>query len=47
MQGLLIGLVAVAIGGALCFRGHAALRVVIAGVIAGATGEGLLASVLA
>ena len=59
MQGLLIGLVAVVSGGALCFRGYAALRVVIAvwgafagfilgaGVIAGATGEGLLAAVLA
>ena len=57
MQGLLIGLVAVPIGGALCFRGYAALPVVIAvwgafagfrlgaGVIAGATGSGSRVSV--
>jgi hypothetical protein len=59
MEELLVGVVAVVIGGALCFRGYAALRVVIAvwggfagfllgaGVVAGATGEGLLASALA
>jgi hypothetical protein len=59
MEDLLVGLVAVTIGSALCFRGYAALRVVIAiwgafagfllgaGVVAGATGEGLLASALA
>jgi hypothetical protein len=59
MEDLLIGMIAVAVGGALCFRGYAALRVVIsvwgalagfvlgAGVVAGATGEGFLASALA
>jgi hypothetical protein len=59
MEDLLVGVVAVVIGGALCFRGYAALRIVIAvwgafagfvlgaGVVAGATGEGFLASVLA
>lgn len=59
MEDLLVGVVAVVVGGALCFRGYAALRVVIAiwgafvgfilaaGVVAGATGEGLLASALA
>jgi hypothetical protein len=59
MEDLLLGVVAVVIGGALCFRGYAALRVVIAawgafagfvlgaGVVAGATGEGFLASALA
>jgi hypothetical protein len=59
MEDLLVGVVAVVIGGALCFRGYAALRVVIAmwgafagfvlgaGVVAGATGEGFLASALA
>jgi hypothetical protein len=59
MEDLLVGVVAVVIGGALCFRGYAALRLVIAmwgafagfvlgaGVVAGATGEGLFASALA
>lgn len=59
MEDLLVGLIAVVIGGALCFRGYAALRLVIAawgafagfvlgaGVVAGATGEGFLASALA
>jgi hypothetical protein len=59
MEDLLVGVVAVVVGGALCFRGYAALRVVIAvwgafagfvlgaGVVAGATGEGFLASALA
>jgi hypothetical protein len=59
MEDLLVGGVAVVIGGALCFRGYAALRIVIAlwgafagfvlgaGVVAGATGEGYLASGLA
>jgi hypothetical protein len=59
MEDLLVGMVAVVIGGALCFRGYAALRVVIAlwgafagfvlgaSVVAGATGEGFLASALA
>jgi hypothetical protein len=59
MEDLLVGMIAVAVGGALCFRGYAALRVVIsvwgalagfvlgAGVVAGATGEGFLASALA
>jgi hypothetical protein len=59
VEDLLLGVVAIVIGGALCFRGYAALRIVItlwgafagfllgAGVVAGATGEGLLASALA
>jgi hypothetical protein len=59
MEDLLLGVVAVVIGGALCFRGYAALRVVIAawgafagfvlgaGLVAGATGEGFLVSALA
>jgi hypothetical protein len=59
MDDPLLGLIAVVIGGALCFRGYAALRAVIAvwgafagfvlgaGVVAGATGEGFLASALA
>jgi hypothetical protein len=59
VEDLLVGVVAVIIGGGLCFRGYAALRVVIAvwgafagfvlgaGVVAGATGEGFLASALA
>lgn len=59
MGDLLVGIIAVVIGCALCFRGYAALRVVIAvwgafagfvlgaGVVAGATGEGFLASALA
>jgi hypothetical protein len=59
MEDLLLGVIAVVIGGALCFRGYAALRIVIAtwgafagfilgaGVVAGATGEGFLASALA
>jgi hypothetical protein len=59
MEDLLVGTLAVAVGGALCFRGYAALRLVIsvwgafagfvlgAGVVAGATGEGFLASALA
>jgi hypothetical protein len=59
MEDLLLGVVAVVIGGALCFRGYAALRVVIAawgafagfvlgaGLVAGATGEGFLGSALA
>ena len=59
MEDLLLGVVALVIGGALCFRGHAALRIVItlwgafagfflgAGVVAGATGEGMFASALA
>jgi hypothetical protein len=59
MEDLLIGLVALVVGFALCFRGYAALRVVIsvwgafagfvlgAGMVAGATGEGFLASVTA
>lgn len=59
MPDLLLGLIAVGIGGALCFRGYAALRAMIAvwgafagfvlgaSLVAGATGEGLLASGLA
>jgi hypothetical protein len=59
MEDLVVGTVAVVVGGALCFRGYAALRIVIAlwgafagfllgaGVVAGATGEGFLASALA
>ena len=59
MEDLLVGVVAVVVGGALCFRGYAALRLVIAmwgafagfflgaGVVAGVTGEGFLASTVA
>jgi hypothetical protein len=59
MEDVIIGILAVAIGALLCFRGYAALRVVIAvwgtfagfllgaGLVAGVTGEGFLASVLA
>jgi hypothetical protein len=59
MEDLLLGVIAVVIGGALCFRGYAALRVVIAawgafvgfvlgaGVVSGVTAEGFLASGLA
>jgi hypothetical protein len=59
MEDLAIGILAVLIGGLLCFRGYAALRVVIAvwgtfvgfvlgaGLVANVTGEGLLASALA
>jgi hypothetical protein len=59
VQDVGIGLLAVVIGSLLCFRGYAALRVVIAvwgtfvgfmvgaGLVASATGEGLLASGLA
>jgi hypothetical protein len=59
VQELTVGLIAVLIGALLCFRGYAALRVVIAlwgafagfvlgaGLVAGVTGEGFLASVLA
>lgn len=59
MEDLLIGAIAVVVGGALCFRGYAALRIVItvwgtfvgfflgAGAVAVLSGEGLLASALA
>jgi hypothetical protein len=59
MEDVGIGILAVVIGSLLCFRGYAALRVVIAvwgtfvgfvvgaGLVAGVTGEGLLASALA
>jgi hypothetical protein len=59
VQDVIIGILAVVIGSLLCFRGYAALRVVIAvwgtfagflagaGLVAGVTGEGLLASALA
>ena len=59
MENVVIGILAVLIGSLLCFRGYAALRVVIAvwgtfvgflvgaGLVAGVTGEGLLASALA
>ncbi|TVR35645.1 MAG: DUF4203 domain-containing protein [Nitriliruptor sp.] len=59
MEDVAIGILAVLIGSLLCFRGYAALRVVIAvwgtfvgflvgaGLVAGVTGEGLLASALA
>ena len=59
MENVLVGVVAVVVGGALCFRGYVALRLVIAmwgafagfvlgaGVVAGATGEGFLGSALA
>ena len=59
MQEVALGLLALLVGGLLCFRGYAALRVVIAvwgaftgfflgaGLVAGVTGEGLLASALA
>lgn len=59
MEDLAIGLLAVVIGMLLCFRGYAALRVVIAvwgtfvgfllgaGIVASVTGESLLASALA
>ncbi len=59
MENVLVGGVAVVVGGALCFRGYAALRIVItlwgafagfllgAGVVAGVTGESFLASAAA
>ena len=59
MEDIAIGILAVVIGSLLCFRGYAALRVVIAvwgsfvgfmvgaGLVAGVTGEGMLASALA
>ena len=59
MPDVVLGLLALLVGALLCFRGYAALRVVIAlwgafagfflgaGLVAGATGEGFLASALA
>jgi hypothetical protein len=59
MQDVVLGLLALLVGALLCFRGYAALRVVIAvwgaftgfflgaGLVAGVTGEGFLASALA
>jgi hypothetical protein len=59
VEDLAIGVLAVLIGALLCFRGYAALRIVIAvwgtfvgfivgaGLVAGVTGEGLLSSLLA
>lgn len=59
MQDVVLGLLALLVGGLLCFRGYAALRLVIAvwgaftgfflgaGLVAGVTGESFLASALA